>query len=431
VGVGEIVATAAVAMGGVRELEGGAGRGVIVADREARAFILGLAGGLHECGVPAHELEPTLERLCVRLNLAVQVMATPTSIMFVFGAPEEQATSLLRVNPGSIDLAREARLRHIAEEVARGRMGLGEAGARIEALRRAPPPYGLAAVLLATAAASGTTAGLVGGGWTEAGAATVLGLLVGLLERILSRKQDSASLLEFAASALGVLVIGALGSLLGGLNVGVALVSGVVTLLPGFAVTTAVHDLAARHLASGVARLGGAGLTLLALCFGAALGTGLSPWGVASAPSVALPWWGQLGSLLLGPFAFAVLLRARLSDAWIVALGWVVAWSGEMLGTELLGANLAGMVGALCLGVVAHLATWVTRRPATLALVPGLMYLVPGIVGFRGVTAFLDGSVALGAQTVFAMFLSAMGLVAGLLVACVLVPVAPSLMGRR
>jgi len=55
-------------------------------------------------------------------------------------------------------------------------------------------------------------------------------------------------------------------------------------------------------------------------------------------------------------------------------------------------------------------------------LVPGLLLLVPGSVGFRAVTSLVERQAVAGIETAFSTALTAIALVAGLLVAGVIAP---------
>jgi uncharacterized membrane protein YjjB (DUF3815 family) len=55
-------------------------------------------------------------------------------------------------------------------------------------------------------------------------------------------------------------------------------------------------------------------------------------------------------------------------------------------------------------------------------LVPGILMLVPGSVGFRSLIALLERQALAGVETAFSTVLTAVALVAGLLIAGVLAP---------
>lgn len=62
------------------------------------------------------------------------------------------------------------------------------------------------------------------------------------------------------------------------------------------------------------------------------------------------------------------------------------------------------------------------RRPAAVTVVPGLLLLVPGSVGFRSFSLMLEEQTVVGLETAFTMMLVAISLAIGLLFGNVLVP---------
>jgi uncharacterized membrane protein YjjB (DUF3815 family) len=55
-------------------------------------------------------------------------------------------------------------------------------------------------------------------------------------------------------------------------------------------------------------------------------------------------------------------------------------------------------------------------------VVPGILLLVPGSVGFRSLTSLIEREALTGIETAFSMILTAIALVAGMLMAGVIVP---------
>jgi len=83
---------------------------------------------------------------------------------------------------------------------------------------------------------------------------------------------------------------------------------------------------------------------------------------------------------------------------------------------------LGGCLGALLLGTACNVYGRALDRPVAVPMVPGIMLLVPGSLGFRSFSAMLDQDVVLGVETAFHMILIAASLVTGLLLANVTVP---------
>ena len=125
-------------------------------------------------------------------------------------------------------------------------------------------------------------------------------------------------------------------------------------------------------------------------------------------------------ALLLAPLGLAVLLRApRTEIPWIVAIGAVGYFAGR-LGAEMLEPEVGMFVGALAVGLASGLYERLRRLPGSIPLVPGILMLVPGSIGYRSLTALLAEEVVPGIQTAFRMLLVAASLVAGLLIAAAL-----------
>ena len=88
----------------------------------------------------------------------------------------------------------------------------------------------------------------------------------------------------------------------------------------------------------------------------------------------------------------------------------------------MLGSEFAPFLGALAVGCASNsYARWIDR-PASVPLIPGILLLVPGSVGYRSLTAFLENQAVQGIELAFTTTLVAASLVGGLLVANVVVP---------
>ena len=57
-----------------------------------------------------------------------------------------------------------------------------------------------------------------------------------------------------------------------------------------------------------------------------------------------------------------------------------------------------------------------------MVVVPGILLLVPGSVGFRSLLYIIDRNAVVGLQTAFSMIMTAVALAAGLLIAGVVAP---------
>jgi uncharacterized membrane protein YjjB (DUF3815 family) len=208
----------------------------------------------------------------------------------------------------------------------------------------------------------------------------------------------------------------------------VATLAGLIVLVPGYTLTVAIAELAMRHLVSGTARFAGATVTFLAIAFGAAAGGTLGARLFGAAPAVLprpLPEWTLVVALLLAPLAFTVLLRAEPRDAPAVMVAGVLAFAAARGGSALLGPGLGAFAGAVAVTLFGNAFNRLTRRPPVVPVVPGILLLVPGSVGFRSLSSLMTRDTVLGLEAAFEMVLIAISLAMGLLFANALLPPRP------
>ncbi|WP_233166500.1 threonine/serine exporter ThrE family protein [Archangium sp. Cb G35] len=390
----------------------------------AVSFTLRLGQALHRYGTPAHQLEEQMRLVAQRLGLEARFFSTPTSIFASFGPPEALQTSLIRVVPGEMDLGRLARLDALADSVIRGELSPEEGADRVESILAEPPRHGSPLLLLCWALAAVGGARLFGGGPREMGVAALISLLIGGLDLWTRRQSSTMWVLEPVAAILSSALAVVAASLVGPLSVQIVTLAGLIVLLPGLSLTVALNELATRNLISGTSRLTGAALVFLELGFGVALGTRLAEWFPLPAklgPVPDLPGWTEPLALVSMLFGVSVLFRARPQDWGWIGVAGTLAYVGSRLGSQVLGTQLGAFVGALIVGLVTNVLARVRNRPAVITLVPAIMLLVPGSIGFRSMESLLARDVLAGVDTAFSMLMVAVALVAGLLFANALV----------
>jgi uncharacterized membrane protein YjjB (DUF3815 family) len=196
-------------------------------------------------------------------------------------------------------------------------------------------------------------------------------------------------------------------------------------LLPGLSITLGVSELAARHLVSGSARLAGATVSLVSLGLGVAVGYAIFTkldWVPPAGPARETPGqWLTVLAVVASSCALLIVTNSRPRDIWVVLCAVVVAVYGARLGAWLLGPTVGVVVASLLLGLGSNLYARLTSRPAAVPLVPGLAVLVPGALGFRGISVFLRSATG-SVEILAAVLVIAAGLVVGLLVADATLP---------
>lgn len=400
------------------------------ANAAAVAFLVRLARALHTYGTPVHQMEDALHLTASRLGVTAQFSATPTSILMSFGAGADESTRLLRLEPGGDDLGRLSKVSEVTWGVMTGAMSPADGTVRLTEIADSRTPYPGYLTVLAFALSSACAATFLAGGAREIAAATVIGLLTGVLAAVAAKRPPVRRLFDPAAAFLASAVAVTMSRVAGPMAVSLATLAGIIILIPGLTLTVAVTELSNRHLVAGTARLFGAFTVFVVIAVSVALGlaaaeAALGPARIVTAET--LPQWALAPALLGAPLAFSVLLKAQPRDTpWILfACGF--AFAGTRLGSLWLGPELGVFLGALVAGLAGSAYSALLHRPAAVVRTPAILLLVPGSVGFRSVTALLDSQVVPGVETAFKMITMAVALAAGLLVASV---VAPTRFGR-
>lgn len=393
--------------------------------RNSIGFVLRLGRALHTYGYPAHRLEAVMSMAAEHLRLVGQFFSTPTSIFASFGEQEDQRTFLMRVTPGEVNLGKLSELDDVTTGVLRGVCDPADGSARIEAIVSAPSRYGSVLRTFAFGLASAAASRFLGGGLKEIGVSAAIGLLIGMLSAFATKYPEWNRVFEPVAAFMASAIAVALSFVVGPYAVSNATLAGLIILMPGLTLTVAMIELSSQHLSSGTSRLSGAFVIFIGMGFGVALGDTVAQT-VFGDPQIAravkLPGWTELLALLAMPLAFTVLLRAHWRDAgWIIIAG-ALAVGGSKLGVRLVGPELGVFLGALTVGIASNWYSRLLDHPAIITQVPGILLLVPGSVGFRGLASLLDRQIVSGVDTTFKMILTAMALVAGTLIANIVVP---------
>ncbi|MBX5481120.1 MAG: threonine/serine exporter family protein [Myxococcaceae bacterium] len=391
----------------------------------AEAFLLRLGRALHRRGVPAHRLEEHLEALCRRLGLTASFFSTPTALFAQFDRGSRPDVYLLRVTGASSDLGKLTDLDQVSMQVSHGEITHDEGMARIDRIEAAPPRYGPAITTACYAINSAAASVFFNGGWREVATAGVLGLISGLLSLVGSRSGTGWRAFEPVAAFCAAVVSTLAALRFGPVSVHVAVLAGLIALLPGYTLVVAIAELANGHLASGSARITAAFMVFLTLGFGVALGNRCTELFFGVAPTVepvALPLWVQALALGCASATFGVVFRARREDLPYILIVSVLGFCGARVGSAFLGPELGVFLGALVVTLCSNLYARVLNRPTVVPLFPGIMLLVPGSIGFRSLSSLMAHDVVSGVQTAFTMVLVAVALVAGLLLANAILP---------
>jgi len=388
-------------------------------------FLRDLAQALHVSGMPAHDLERHLNALGQRLGVRLECFAVLTMLTLNISADDgAQRVEMLRLRFYDYNMARLIALEKLIRSL-NAIASVDRCAAELKAIMSAPPLWTGWSFVAMGFLLSGSVAMLLGGGWTEMFCGGLIGMLFvgGYLALSSVPRLGPATPVILCAGA--ALCAHGLGVIFPQQSPFLTAVAGVVLILPGFTLTIAMSELATQNLLSGTGRLAGVFLLLFMMGAGLVIGEQIGQHLVpthSTGTATGLPAWviwpaiAALGVSMLG------VLQAPLRAVHVLVGGSLLAWAVFSLVGAVLGNVVGAFVGALAVASAGHVYTYLSGQPDILVKIPGLIVLVPGSMGFRGVHALMEQDNASGVTLMTNMLLTGAVLAVGLLLADSIAP---------
>ncbi len=394
-------------------------------------FVVELARRLHTYGTTAQRLEGSVSAVAQRLRLRCSPWANPTGMILSFSDASEpeilaNTTQVLRLAPGDVDLRKLCQADAIAESMLSGDVGVREATAALHALDRPPSLRAEALGAISFGLASGSVATILRSSWADVAVAAGIGGLIGLLVWAGTKRPRLSESLELIAGLVATLIAACVASFIMPLSLNTVVVASLIVLMPGLTLTNAISELASQQLVTGTARFAGAVAVLLKLGFGSVMALQmLDVMGVTPRqhPETAqVPAWAEWLALAVSAYAFAVLFKAARRDYPLVMAAVVCGYLFTRLASLWLPGTAAVFVASLGITVLSNVYARRFNRPGAVIRVPGIILMVPGSVGFRGISSILDQNLQLGFDTGMKLLAVLAALVGGILIGNVLYP---------
>ena len=384
-------------------------------------------------GADTEQVEAAVARFAAAFGCEAHLMVSYEALLLTIVAGDHFRTKIgSRVPAMNVGMTAVAEINRLVDDTARGRCGLAEAGAVLEAVERRPSVYPRWLVVAALALTAASLSRLFGGDWPTFAATWLAGAAGTWLRLELGRRKVNPVVVPFAAACLSG-IVGAGGVLLATATPSLCLVAPGMILVPGVPLINGVHDMIRNHMTLGISRLGFAFLVTMAIALGlfvATVATGVAIPVVEATRAIAL-WQDALFSALaaLG-FAFLFSVPARL--AWACVVCGVASHTTRTLCLHLGIDIIAGtLIGALFAGFLAHAFARLFAAPAAAFAFPGVVAMVPGAYAFRAVLGGLQ--IAHGAaEPRLVTATLALGITVALMVAAIAVGIAvPALLLAR
>lgn len=402
-------------------------------DEDPRATLMVLmAQQLHLAGTTTDRLEAMLTRMAGVVGLELQIFATPTNITLAIGPAYRQKVVMLRVSPGSLDLRILALLSEVYDLVCARAIESTRAVECVRAIVEARKPAPAWLTVASFCLVSLGTSLLLGAHEREVLVAAIIGLDTGVIAAIAARNATAGRLFEVLATFFGTLIVAGFNHFIGPTNLYITIIAGIVPLLPGYSLTSALYELANGDLVAGMARLGKVFATVLELGCGAALAIIIAGTAILSSsnnnpnPVGMLTWTIAITLMTLG---LAAVLNARPRDyVWIFAACFIALLTSRVLGS-LPGHEAAAFGAAFVSGLVSNLGARFLRVPQLVLLVPAVFVLVPGSLTYESVFYLFQQNFTTAAGLGVNAIIASVFIVAGLLLSQLLFTTAGRLSG--
>jgi len=384
-------------------------------------FVVKLGTMVHGYGPQAQRLESYLSRITRALGYTGVFHSTPTCIAFAFKRNDELWHKIHVVSmPGTgYNLAKLAAVGRLVTEVEAGKIDFAEATASLDKIDVVPPPYNNYLVALGYSLCGAGFAGFLRGGWWDIVLSAILSIVVCSIVYLTRNASERAKpWVPFLCSFVAGTLAAAANYLLPGIQAYLITLSAIIYLIPGFSISVGVIELTSKHVLSGITNLTN-GLICLILLFAGAW-TGITLTGlvlpVMSTADVSISTWLVWPFVMLLAAGLCLVFQTPRQDLLSALAGCAVAYMGILLGERILGSNLGNFLGTASSLVFANIWSGRTNRPTSIVLLPAVVFMVSGSIGFRGLVALSAGDTALGWQEFMHMFVVATTIAIGLVV---------------
>lgn len=375
--------------------------------REALDLAVRLGELMLRSGAGAPQVEGSVAAVCAAAGLNnVEIDITLQSLLVHARVDAVHAVTELRVVRSSRhDYARLVAVHELVDALVSGHVGLAEAAEQLRDIKRVRRIWPDWAVTGATAVLAAAVAVMIGSTLFTALVTVLVVLAVSAVERVVQPLHlpdfYSNAVSAFVATSLAwtAYALGAQGWIpLGGKDFAFIVAGGIVALLPGRTMASAVEDVISGYAVTGAGRLLAVTVSLTGLIIGVAVALGatirltealsftfISPSVLDLRTSQAQWWASLLGAFVVGA-AGAVTMQTRYRLV-LPTAALAVAASGVYAGLTRLfdvGAVTATGLAAVALGLVGRLVALRLGAPAMVVVVPASFGLLPGLTIFRG-----------------------------------------------
>jgi uncharacterized membrane protein YjjP (DUF1212 family) len=344
-------------------------------------------------GADTGQVETAVARFAAAFRCEAHLLVSYEALLLTIVAGDHFRTKIgSRVPAMNVGMTAVTAVNRLVDDAERGRRGLAEARAELDAVEDRPAEHGRWLVVAALGLTAASLSRLFGGDWPTFAVTWLAGAAGTWLRQELGRRHFNPIVIPFTAAALGGIMGG--GSVLLGASAtpSLCLVAPAMIIVPGVPLINGVQDMIRNHMTLGISRLGFAGLVTTAIALGlfvATVATGVAIPVEEPARAIALPEDAVFSAL--AALGYAVLFNVPARVAWACVLCGVASHTTRTFGLHLGVDIISGtLIGALAAGFLAQGFARYFHAPAAAFAFPGVVAMVPGAYAFRAVLGGLQ-----------------------------------------
>lgn len=383
---------------------------------QQQKFIIELAETLQNNGLPAHRIENAVQLVSDALETPVEISSSPEILMLSFNAPSH--TTMKKMKGSSLNFDRMDQLHLLINQITRKEIDLHEAIEQLNEIRSRKNLYPKWVNILFIALSNSSAACLFGGGFAEIIVSGSIGFAIGFILEILAPFPNLARLSILFSSAIAIFIAKSGLLLFGNYSVEIASITGLILLIPGFSFSQSVTELAHGHAQAAIVRFSNVLLVFLMLAVGLGIGSQL----VAMLPInpikfhfPSLPIWSTYLAILLVPAGFGVLFNAKQKHYIWMLIACTTSYFSLKFLSLYANPEFAVLFSAFILGFISNILSYFMKKSSSVMLVPGIILLVPGSIGFKTVAYLMNEQTMSGIASAISTLVIAVALTCGLL----------------
>ena len=335
------------------------------------------------CGAETYRVEESVSYVLKTYGIESEVFAIPNNLLVSIETPEgKPMTRMRRIGAHGNDLDAVERFSALSRAISSQKPDPSKLRSWLQKTRDSRRYYPFWASLLGDFAGACGLSYLFGAAFADSICAGICGLVVGIVCKLLERKNANQFFNTILAAFLMSLTAYAMDAAGLCANPDAVIIGALMILVPGLLFTNAMRDIIYGDTNSGVNRIVQVLLVAVALALGTAVAWNCAArlWGT---PTVTLGLVHKLPIECIGCFigcmGFAMLFNIHGIGLALTSLGGVLAWIVYVVIGEAFGSELAGYFwGAIVASAYAEIMARVRKCPAISYLVVAIFPLIPG-----------------------------------------------------